>query len=47
MRLILVKLFWNFDIRLALESEEWDQHQKANIMWLKKPLVVVLTPREV
>ncbi|KAL5872997.1 hypothetical protein ACKVWC_008617 [Pyricularia oryzae] len=44
MRIILSRLLWNFDVRLADDSVDWDQGQKVYIIWLKSPLNVYLTP---
>ncbi|KAH8883758.1 cytochrome P450 [Thozetella sp. PMI_491] len=43
MRLILVRLLWNFDLELQAESKDWQQ-QKVYVLWEKKPLSVKLTP---
>jgi hypothetical protein len=45
LRLIVSKLFWNFDVELQPESDNWEQ-QKANVLWRKKPLYVKLLERE-
>jgi hypothetical protein len=44
--LIVSKFFWNFDVELQPESDNWAQ-QKTNTLWKKKPLYVKLLPREV
>ena len=41
-RLILARLFWNFDMVLMPESKEWSQ-QMVYLLYEKKPLNVVLT----
>lgn len=43
MRLIMALVIFNFDIKLADESENWIQ-QKNFLMWQKPPLKVYLTP---
>ena len=44
MRLIMAKMFWNFDMELADPQDIWTD-QKSYINWEKKPLMVQLTPR--
>ncbi|CAN8105332.1 unnamed protein product [Discula destructiva] len=44
MRLILSRILWNFDLKLADDSQGWIQRQKAFIMWNKPPLNVYLKP---
>ncbi|RYP29493.1 hypothetical protein DL767_006683 [Monosporascus sp. MG133] len=44
MRLILAKIAFNFDLRLAEESRHWMKDQKAFMAWAKPPLLVHLTP---
>ncbi|KAK1140603.1 hypothetical protein N8T08_010240 [Aspergillus melleus] len=43
MRLVAVKLLWNFDLAFEEECEEWDNQKSYNI-WEKDPLKVKLTP---
>ncbi|KAL0933999.1 cytochrome P450 ClCP1 [Colletotrichum truncatum] len=43
MRLILARLLWNFDVKLAPGYEDWSK-QKNYILWDKTPLKVHLTP---
>ena len=38
MRVILARLFWNFDLELCPESKEWDQ-QYSYTLWEKRPLM--------
>jgi hypothetical protein len=49
MRLILARVLFNFDMRFAdekeWETEDW-MDQKIWVLWIKKPLNVVLTPVE-
>jgi hypothetical protein len=45
LRLIVSKFFWNFDVELRPESDNWEQ-QEANVLWRKKPLYVKLRERE-
>ncbi|KAH9875641.1 hypothetical protein IAQ61_003105 [Plenodomus lingam] len=43
MRVVLARLVWSFDLRLADEADRWDWgEQKTYIFWDKKPLKVVL-----
>ncbi|KAK7991067.1 cytochrome P450 [Apiospora arundinis] len=44
MRLILAKIVFNFDMRIADESRGWLEGQKAFTVWDKPPLQVYLTP---
>ena len=44
MRLIMARMLWNFDMRLADESKDWFQTQKAYLLWQKPALAVHLTP---
>ncbi|KAK2766542.1 hypothetical protein FQN53_006680, partial [Emmonsiellopsis sp. PD_33] len=44
MRLILARLVFNFDLRLAVESTGWMQSQKIFNLWQRGPLKVYLTP---
>ncbi|KAK6822912.1 hypothetical protein PG987_014457 [Apiospora arundinis] len=44
MRLILAKIVFNFDMRIADESRGWLKGQKAFTVWDKPPLQVYLTP---
>ncbi|TLD11447.1 hypothetical protein PspLS_11952 [Pyricularia sp. CBS 133598] len=44
MRIILTRLIWNFDMRLADDSLNWHDGQKVYILWFKPPLNVHLTP---
>lgn len=45
MRIILARVLWNFDLRLADESKDWLSRQKIYLLWEKSPLYVYLTPR--
>lgn len=46
MRLILARVLWNFDIRLAEDCKDWIAKQKIFLIWEKAfPLNVHLTPR--
>lgn len=45
MRLVLAKLFWNFDFELADNSNKWLDEQKTYLVWEKTPLMVNLRPR--
>jgi hypothetical protein len=44
MRLILAKIIFNFDMRLAEDSRDWLRTQKAYALWDKPPLNVYLKP---
>ncbi|KAH6865564.1 cytochrome P-450 [Alternaria rosae] len=46
MRLALAKLFWNFDVALSPNSENWWISQKSYLIWEKKPLMVTIKPRQ-
>lgn len=43
MRLILARVLWNFDLKLAEESNDW-ANQKTFNLWEKGPLMCRLTP---
>ncbi|WAO92242.1 Hypothetical protein NCS54_00974100 [Fusarium falciforme] len=45
MRLILARLAWNFDIRLAADSFDWESRCESYFLWQKGPVNVYLTPR--
>ncbi|CAH0038772.1 unnamed protein product [Clonostachys solani] len=44
MRLILARIIWNFDIRLAVDSEEWIERSKVFSLWSKPDLNAYLVP---
>ena len=44
MRIILARLVWKFDLKLAPSSESWLADQKVHDVWGKPPLNVYLTP---
>jgi hypothetical protein len=46
MRIILARLVWKFDLRIAPSSEKWLADQKVHDVWGKPPLNVYLTPVE-
>ncbi|KAL6856809.1 cytochrome P450 [Trichoderma novae-zelandiae] len=46
MRLILARVVWNFEIKLAEESVGWDLKSKVYMLWEKGPIYVYLTRRE-
>ena len=46
MRLILAKIIYHFDLKLASESEDWVAKQDMYILWEKVPLMVHVTPRK-
>jgi hypothetical protein len=43
MRLILVKVLYNFDLELCEESDDW-ANQNVFILWEKKDLMVRIKP---
>jgi hypothetical protein len=43
MRLVLARLVFNFDMRLADPDQDW-MKQKVYVIWDKPPLNVYLTP---
>jgi hypothetical protein len=45
MRMILVRMLWNFDYKLCDESQNW-LDQKVYLVWRKNPLMVQLKPRK-
>jgi hypothetical protein len=46
MRLILARVVWAFDIKLAEETRGWDARSKMYLLWEKGPVHVFLTPRK-
>jgi cytochrome P450 len=44
MRLIIAKVFWNFDLDLCPESKEWMKSQKVFTLWQKPELRVKVKP---
>lgn len=44
MRLILARVIYNFDLKIAEDSLDWVQKQRNFLMWEKSPLNVYLTP---
>lgn len=44
MRLILARVLFNFNMRLADDSRTWIEDQKVYSLWRKNPLNVYLTP---
>jgi hypothetical protein len=45
MRLILAKIIFHFDMRIADDSKGWLETQKAYVVWDKPALNAYLTPR--
>ncbi|KAL0937245.1 trichothecene c-15 hydroxylase [Colletotrichum truncatum] len=45
MRVILARIIWNFEMKLADDSRNWTESQKAWVVWEKPALNVYLTPR--
>lgn len=43
MRLILARIIFNFDMKLADEEQDW-LNQRIYVLWKKHPLMVYLTP---
>jgi len=46
MRLILAKIIYNFDMKLAEGSERWIERQKAFNVWDRIPMNAYLIPVE-
>ncbi|KPM43740.1 Isotrichodermin C-15 hydroxylase [Neonectria ditissima] len=46
MRTILARVIWNFDMRLAEESKNWEAETRLYSIWEKPPMHVYLTPRK-
>lgn len=46
MRLIMAKLIWNFDLKLADPREDWIGKMESYIIWEKIPLLVHLYPKK-
>ncbi|KAH8646603.1 cytochrome P450 [Tricladium varicosporioides] len=46
MRLILAKMFWNFDFELQPDSQNWSKQKVYGFFWEKTPLNVKLIPRK-
>jgi cytochrome P450 len=44
MRIILARVLWNFDLKLAGDSEDWLERQQCYLLWRKPALNVYLTP---
>lgn len=44
MRLVLAKLVYNFDMKLADEARGWLDGQKAYTSWVKRDLPIYMTP---
>ena len=44
MRLILTRVLWNFDLRIAEESLDWMSKQRIFNLWEKGKLNVYMTP---
>ncbi|KAK7721711.1 hypothetical protein SLS57_005059 [Botryosphaeria dothidea] len=44
MRTILARVIYNFDMKLAEDSQDWMEKQKIFLLWEKGPLNVYLTP---
>ncbi|KAI0129614.1 Isotrichodermin C-15 hydroxylase [Xylariales sp. AK1849] len=45
MRLIMARMVWNFDMRIAEDSHDWVEKSEFYLLWDKPPLNVYLTPR--
>lgn len=46
MRIILARLVFDFDLKMADDTKNWIERQKAYTLWGRVPLGVYLTPRE-
>ena len=51
MRIVLARLIYNFDLRLAEDSQRWIERQRSYALWARIPLNCYLTrvspnPRE-
>lgn len=46
MRLILARIIWNFDLKLARPQEDWIAKSKSYLIWEKPPLDVYLYPKQ-
>jgi hypothetical protein len=44
MRLIMARVLWNFDMKLADDSLDWYNRQEIYFVWHKPALNTVLTP---
>lgn len=44
MRIILSRVLWNFDMKIADDSKDWVSKQKVFNLWAKGPLHAFLTP---
>lgn len=44
MRIIIARVLWNFDMKIADDSKDWADKQKIFNLWEKGPLNVLLTP---
>ena len=44
MRLILARVVYDFDMRLADDAGDWIEKQKSYLLWARTPLNVYLTP---
>jgi hypothetical protein len=44
MRIILARLVYDFDMKLAPGSQKWVERQKAYTLWDRLPLNVYFTP---
>ncbi|KAH7013966.1 cytochrome P450 [Ilyonectria destructans] len=45
-RLILARMIWNFDLKIADDSRRWIEDSEMYMIWQKNPLHVYLTPRK-
>lgn len=46
MRLILARIIWNFDMRLADPHRDWVDNNEVFAVWERNPLDVYLLPRK-
>ncbi|ROV94286.1 hypothetical protein VMCG_08645 [Cytospora schulzeri] len=47
MRLILARIIWNFDMKLANRDEKWIDNNEVYTTWEKKPLNIYLSQRKI
>lgn len=45
MRMLLAKVFFNFDLELVDNSDAWLHNHKTYLVWEKLPLMVHVSPR--
>lgn len=45
--MIVARMVWNFDMRIAEDSKGWDERSQAFLLWEKGPVNCYITPRKV